>query len=146
MKELSRRRFEALAGYTRVPMIVLIVTEIEWHATEDEILLGMVTLDRIDHDFGWVILGRDERLRYRAIDVNASLESADASRAQLFERMKEHHAKPPEAYHQGDAEGPPTDFFTPVVPAARLNPFFRVLAEEERYSPARGVIEAMMHD
>jgi ribosomal protein L30 len=111
IKPLSRRRFEALAGYTRVPEIVLYVEEFEWYATRDERLIGMVVRDRIDDDFGWAILGRDERLRFRAIDVNSSLASPDEARQRLFERMREQYAKPDEDYHQGDTAGPPTDFF-----------------------------------
>jgi hypothetical protein len=144
IKTLARSRFEALAGYARSPKIVLYIEEIEWYATPDERLIGMLERDRIDHDFGWVIVGRDERLRFRAIDVNASLPSPEAARQQLFERMKEEYEKPDEAYHQGDAPGRPTDFFTPLVPEERLNRLFKILSSEERYSPARKLIEAMM--
>lgn len=144
MKELSRRRFDALAGYIRRPEIVLFVDEIEWHATSDERLIGLLALDRVDNDFSWVVLGRDERLRFRAIDVNSSLPTLDAARHQLFERMKRQYEQPDEAYHQGDAPGPPTDFLTPVVAAERLSTNFRILSSDERYSPARGLIEAMM--
>ena len=115
IKELSSRRFEALAGYIRRPEIVLCIEEIEWFATPDERLIGMLARDRIDSDFSWVLLGRDERLRFRAIDVNSSLPSPDAARQQLFERMKEQYEKPDEAYHQGDALSPPTDFFTHIA-------------------------------
>jgi hypothetical protein len=94
IKELSIRRFEALAGYIRRPEIVLCIEEIEWFATLDERLVGMLARDRIDSDFSWVILGRDERLRFRAIDLNSSLSSPDAARQQLFERMKEQYDNP----------------------------------------------------
>lgn len=144
LKALSRRRFEALAGYTRKPEIILYVEEIEWYATADERLIGMLVRDRIDDDFGWVILGRDERLRFRAIDVNSSLPTPDTARQQLFTRMREQYEKPDEAYHQGDTHGAPTDFFTPIVPEARLNRLFKILSNEERYSPARELIQAMM--
>ena len=73
VKQIGLRRFDALAGYARSPQIILYVKEIEWYATTSERLVGMLTHDRIDHDFGWVILGRDERRRFRAIDVNTSL-------------------------------------------------------------------------
>ena len=82
IKELSIRRFEALAGYIRRLEIVLCIEEIEWFATLDERLVGMLARDRIDSDFSWVILGRDERLRFRAIDLNSSLPSTDAARQQ----------------------------------------------------------------
>src|SRR5262249_25315896 len=63
---------------------------------------------------------------------------------QLFDAMAGLGPKPDEEFHQGDAPGKPTDFFTPIVPAERLNRVFKVLTEQERWSPARGVIDAMM--
>src|SRR5215469_8484579 len=51
IKELSSRRFEALAGYIRRTEIVLCIEEIEWFATLDERLVGMLARDRIDNDF-----------------------------------------------------------------------------------------------
>ena len=79
IKTLTSRRFEALAGYARSPKIVLHIEEIEWYATPDERLIGTLERDRIDHDVGWVILGRDERRRFRAIEVNVSLSAGESA-------------------------------------------------------------------
>lgn len=144
IKELSRLRFDALAGYIRDPRTVVMFEELEWYATIDERLLGMVVRDCTDDDFGWIILGRDERLRFRAITANASLESPAHARADLLIKLKERHAQPDEGYHQGDAPEPAMDFLTPLGDAASRNPHFRTLTEDARFSPARGVVEAMM--
>ncbi|WP_297494696.1 hypothetical protein [Acidocella sp.] len=141
---LSKRRFDALAGYTRQPFILLFTEEIEWHATTDERVLGIVTQDRIDDDFGWVALGRDKQLRFRAVAVNASLPSAAAARDQLLGRMRELALGPDSEFDQSDCEGPPIDFFDPLTTIDRLHPSYRLLASQERYSPARDVIAAMM--
>ena len=58
--------------------------------------------------------------------------------------MEEHYSEPDKAFHQGEAEGPPTDFLTPLVPEDRLHPTFRTLSSAPRYSPAREVTKAMM--
>jgi ribosomal protein L30 len=79
LKELSSRRFNALGGYARSPATVEFIEEIEWHATGDERLLGMLVRDRIDNDFGWIILGRDERLRFRAIAIQKFEEPPSAA-------------------------------------------------------------------
>lgn len=139
--ELSRRRFDALAAYTRLPSILLFIKELAWFATADERLIGVITEDRHDRDFGWVLLGRDERLRYRAIDQNASLPTAEASREQMFAAMARHIMLPDEAYHQGDTPKQPVDFFTPLVRPDRMNRIFSTLSEE-KYSAARDVIAA----
>jgi hypothetical protein len=107
-------------------------------------VLGLVVWDRVDQDFGWVMLGRDERLRFRAVAVQASLPSADSARNALSAKMIEAATQADTAFHQGDAVGPPVDFFTPVTASNRLHPTFELLRNEERYSPAREVISAMM--
>src|SRR3546814_1457266 len=53
-------------------------------------------------------------------------------------------AAPDAEFHQGDSERTPIDFFTPLVPAERLHPTYNILTSQERYSPARDLIAAMM--
>lgn len=144
MKELSEQRFEALAGYTRRPDLVTLLQEAGWFATADERLIGVVTWDRIDRDYGWVLLGRDRRLRFRGIAVEASLANFAQARASLDTAMAAHAAEPDQSYHQGDEAGAPVDFFAPIGPEVRLNPTFRILLEDPRYAPARELIQAMM--
>jgi ribosomal protein L30/L7E len=144
IKPLARRRFHALAGYARKPDLAVFAEEMEWCASHHERLVGMLLRDRTDDDFVLAVLARDERLCFRAIDVEASLPTLDAAREKLFARMNEHYAKPDTAFNQGDARGRPMDFFTPVVPEERLHASFRILSAAPRYSPARGLMEAMM--
>jgi hypothetical protein len=127
-----------------MPQIILYIQEIEWYAENNERLLGIVTVDRIDHDFGWVILARDERLRFRAIDVNTSLATRDAARHELFTRLVAHQSEPDEAFYQGDSVGPPMDFFQTLLPNERLHRLFSELKSGSKYSPARELIEPMM--
>lgn len=144
LRPLARRRFEALAGYTRDPKILELVEEIEWYATPDERLLGVIVHDRMDYDYGWVVLARDERLRFRAIDVGSSLATREITREQLLDAAHRHYQLSDATYYQGDAEGPPTDFFKPIAPEERLHRTFKILSREERYSPARELVRAMM--
>jgi hypothetical protein len=144
IRPLSKVRFDALAGYARSPRIVLIIEELEWYCSEDERVLGMVTLDRIDHDYGWVVFGKDEHYRFRSIDVDVSYPSVDESRSVLMAKLTEHHQQPDHEFYQGDAIGSPMDFFTPVADEQKLHPFFKNLVEGRKYSSARGIIEPMM--
>ena len=143
-RPISKLRFEALAGYIRDPNTVLIFDELEWYATADERVIGILVRDRIDDDFGCIVLGRDERLRFRAIDVDASLTTQGAARAKLFAKIKQQHALDDEEFHQRDAVGVAMDFLTPVAEESELNPTFKALSREPRWSPARGLIKAMM--
>lgn len=144
IQALDERRYLALAGYTRLPWSLAVVQEFAWFATASERVLGILTWDRRDYDFGWVVLARDERHRFRAIDVNTSLPSAAAAEAEVREAMARHEAGPDEEFHQGDNDVPAVDFFAPLAPREAWHPSFRLLVEDPRYSPARDLIAAMM--
>jgi hypothetical protein len=144
LKELSRPRFDALAGYTRQPFLALIVEEVGAYATDDERVIGIVTHDLRDDDFGWVALGRDESLRYRCLAANASVTSFNAARGSLLRRIDELSKLPDQEFHQGDEPGPPVDFFSAVAPLDRRHRIFKLLTQSRRYSCAREIIAAMM--
>ena len=144
VKTLHKQRFECLAGYTRNPMTVLLLDELAGFATDDERVLAVIVRDRQDDDFGWIAMGRDERLRYRAVDVRSGLPTFDAAVADLEVAIETLARAPDDAFHQGDAVGPTVDFFAPAVAAERRHPSFRLLAEAERFGPARAAVSAMM--
>lgn len=144
MIEINQKRFDALAGYTRLPAIILIIQEAGWFSTEDERLLGLVTWDKIDYDYGWIVLGRDQRGRFRAIDQDVSRPSFEDARNGLEAATVKHAALPDDAYFQRDEQGAPVDFFTPIVAEDRINKTFNILINEARFSPARELIGAMM--
>lgn len=144
MIEISKQRFDCLAGYARDPRTVLIFEEQGGFCSEDEQVLAIVVRDRIDDDYAWIALGRDERLRYRAVDVRHSLPTFDDAVADLGRAIDGLVRQPPEFFHQGDPDGPPVDFFAPLVAQERLHQSFRLLAEAPRYAPARAAVSAMM--
>jgi hypothetical protein len=51
MQPLSRLRFDALAGYSRSPLLGLSARELSWFQDGSEKLLGVVSLDLVDHDY-----------------------------------------------------------------------------------------------
>ncbi|WP_238318859.1 hypothetical protein [Pseudooceanicola atlanticus] len=144
MTQLDRRRFEALAGYTRHPAITLLTRELDWFSDPGERVLGTLVWDRIDDDYGWAVFGRDAVDRFRAIQANTSYSTARGAYDALMQAMAQNATKPDEAFHQGDETGAAVDFFVPVIDDDRFHPAFRMLLEDRRYSPAREIISAMM--
>jgi hypothetical protein len=144
MKPISPLRFDALAGYARQPQSILFGEEIRYFQHGGERVLGMVLRDRTDNDFGGIVLGRDRGLRFRWIAGTHFFETQRRAEAELRREMERVAALPDDEYYQGDESGRPVDFFTPVVPAHRLNPSFVCLREEEVFSAAKGIIEEMM--
>ncbi len=101
IRPLSRPRFEALL-YRREPFAEMIIEEKEWWSNETETMIGLVGLDRTDHDFSWVALGRDETGVFRAIDLRVSLPTIEAARANLHESLIVLSATNDQEFPQGD--------------------------------------------
>jgi hypothetical protein len=51
-------------------------------------LLGVITLDQVDHDYSYIMLGRDERGQFRAVDVACSHPSIEDARNALHSIMR----------------------------------------------------------
>lgn len=145
MQRISQLRFDALAGYIRDPRSALVSEEIGWYSNDDERVLGLILRDTVDNDYVSIILGRDERHCFRAVDVDSCLTSVgDAKRT--LSRGIENWTKRPEAdFRQGVGQGPAVDFFHPLVQPERLDKTFKTISSSTGYSPAREIIAAMMY-
>jgi hypothetical protein len=146
MRPLSRVRFNALAGYARRPMAVFFAEEVAWFEHGSERVLGAVLRDRTDNDFTGMVMARDRRGRFRAVDFTSTSELKRRRAEILLRREMERLAMAPDAeYYQGDEVGTPLDFFSPRAERGRLHRHFLALTEGEGFSAARGIIEPMMH-
>ncbi len=91
-----------------------------------------------------MLLGRDRLRRFRGIDMAISIPTIGAARKALDAKLQEQAAKPDESYYQGDEVGTAVDFFAPRVDPGKLHPTFKRLISDEKLSPAREIIAAMM--
>lgn len=141
---LDRRRFNLYAIGTRMSLMGHIAEEVSWWATADESLLGVVILDRIDNDYGWLILARDAIGRFRCISVDASLDSQfgaeEALRLEIARMVREEDIAA--LGDQGDTPNAPIDLLRvpPGTAPEKLHPYFRELLERPSRSPGRAVI------
>jgi hypothetical protein len=115
MKPISQLRFDALAGYIRSPQGVLISREVEWYADDRERVLGVLALDRVDGDYGGVVLGRDGLRRFRAVSMSDFADSRHVASELLKAELREWSARADEDFLQGDEKGTPMDVFVPVA-------------------------------
>jgi len=144
-KAITEARFEALA-FSRQPAIKSIVDEREWYSDQDENVLGVITWDKIDLDWGYLVLGRDERDLFRAIEVDVSLPDVEAARNKLYLRLAYYTVTGDKVFPQGDeTKRKKFEIFKLVVPEEQLNPNFRMLRESNGYSPAREIIAEIAH-
>jgi hypothetical protein len=145
MQRLSRLRFDALAGYIRDPRSALVSEEIGWYSDNDERVLGLVLRDTVDNDYVSIILGRDERRCFRAVDVDASQTSRGQAKRTLNSGIENWSKRPDVDFQQGVGKGPAVDFFRSVVRSERLNETFKSVSGSLGYSPAQEIIAAMMY-
>ena len=142
---ISQLRFNALAGYCRHPMTHQFAEEVRWFQHAGERLLTAIVRDRFDNDFGGIILGRDRRGRFRWVGASAFHNTIRDAEALLHQESRKLSAAPDEEYYQGDESGESLKYFDPIVPIDRLNENFLALVSQEGFSPAREIIEPMMH-
>jgi len=146
INRISQQRFEAFVSYTRTPQSIFFAHEFDWYATEDERLLGLLTQDKIDIDFGFVVFGRDEALRFRYIDGDTSIPTVDEAMKRLFISMEKHTATGQTIFPQGDVEQKERiNLFEPVVLERNLNKNFLHLKDSLGFSPAKEIILEMIH-
>jgi hypothetical protein len=98
LKNISRDEFHSLYHGSTLPFL----QEIEWFSDPIVRVLGVVIRDLADRDFSYVVLGRDEHGLFRAIDLQASIESQEQAGEALREKMKEHLSTGAEVFPQGD--------------------------------------------
>ena len=143
--QISKLRFDSLAGYIRELFSYAISEEISWHEHVSGRLLGTVIRDLVDDDFGGIVLAKDRQGRFRCVDVTAFSLDPTIARNQLLVSMDAWSSCSNQAFYQDHENEKAVDFFTSVVNANKLNSAFCKLASTEGFSPARGLIEAMMY-
>lgn len=63
--------------------------EVEWYADDAGNIIGIVVRDRIDNDWLYVIMGRDQEGAFRAFKTDVELPTREEARKQLQEAMRE---------------------------------------------------------
>lgn len=144
MQDIQRTRFEALAAYCRQPDALLFAEEVRWLQAYGEAILVVVIRDISDGDFSAMLLARDLKERYRWVEMTGFFATMEEALVAAPERIERIYADLEMQRAQGDEKGKAVDFFTPVVPTARLNRDFAVVTSLEGYSPAVELIKPMM--
>ncbi len=143
LTRMNRYRFEALAVWARSTMARIMYSECSHWSTSDERLIGMVTYDHTDYDYGYIVLARDRLGRYRAVHNNVSFFSRREAENVLKGRLEEMATLPDENFFQGDESGESLDFFTPAVSKKQLHANFIELTTKPGFSAALEILREM---
>ena len=87
-KIITEAAFSARAR--KSPMAAVIGQEVRWLGVDSDSVIGAVIFDKIDKDYAWVVLGPDPVGNWRAIDMNASLDSEDDAEDALRTKLEEY--------------------------------------------------------
>lgn len=143
-KTITRSRFNAFAIGTRLSGAHYVADELSWWASNDERLIGLVNRDRVDGDFGWVLLARDKIGRFRCVRVDVSYSSARRAEDSLLQEIYRviHTGEVATIGDQADETNAPIELLrlpTECDPNT-LHPYFRQLLETPAREPARAII------
>lgn len=145
LKEISKRRFDAYC-YVRSPMTMLMSREVAGFEAFDRKLLALIIFDLTDKDFGFIVLGRDVRKLFRAIEVSDQFYSSPEEAIEALSlAIKKYENDGREIYPQGDEIIPPNEIFEPQVAPSELHPYFKTLAEEPRFEAARNLVREIAY-
>lgn len=144
---ITQERFNSYF-YGRTPYVQLFSTELEWLVFEsgDVTLLATMIRCEIDKDFNAVILGRDLRRKFRAIDIIASKNSRNDLLAELDSHIDNLVASHVDGlFPQGDDVHGPFALFTHRLPPEKRNHYLQLLTEDPDYFPARVIMEELAY-
>jgi hypothetical protein len=129
----------------RHPFAFVVAEEVEWFSDADERVLGVLLRDRTDNDWNFILLGRDERGLFRHIGGKSSYVSRTVARGELIASLAAQSATGRHEFPQGDVQRKKNEIYRITVPKNRVNPLFKTLATEIRYSPAKEIIAELAY-
>ncbi len=98
---ITKEEFVDACGFT-VTDSNPVVEENGWFSDDAHSFLGVVLRDKVDDDWGYVVLARDASFRFRAVDTEVSLATRDQARMDLQMKIAKLLSKPQRIYPQGD--------------------------------------------
>lgn len=143
--QMTAERYNAYIAWTRSPVADAVGIELEFYSDKAEVLIGVLIKDRFDRDFGFVMLGRDVKWRFRCIDVSCSMTRTNARHA-LFASFRKHIASGNSVFSQGDekTDKAGVDLFNTKLPVNQQHPAFHMLCSRPHWVPARAIMSEMM--
>lgn len=142
---MTAERYNAYVAWTRSPLAGTFGFELEFFSDKAETLIGVLIEDRLDRDFGFVMLGRDIKGRFRGIETSFSMTRANARQA-LFASFRKHIASGKTVFIQGDekTDTAGVDLFNSKLPVDQQHPAFKMLCSRPHWVPARAIMSEMM--
>lgn len=88
MRFINKQEFDALTKNLTTPLFAAPMVGVQWWASDDYQVLGVLTQGRPVHEYSWVTVGRDEQLQYQMLEVGAAQPEAGAAREVLIDAIR----------------------------------------------------------
>lgn len=139
MRDISEKQFNAYC-YARQPLVRIMSNEIKWYEAGERKLLATLILDKTDQDYNFVILARDARKLFRAVNISCDHQTIEDAEIKLKRELEILVNEGQEVYPQGDETTLPHDILKPLITPDKQHEYFKVLAHEKRMEAARYLI------
>jgi len=88
IQSISEDRFNSY-NIQRHPMSIMFGTEKKWFESKENNLIGTIIKDNFDNDWAYIILAMDSDREYRAIEIEASMDSEEVAKKRLKLKLSE---------------------------------------------------------
>ncbi len=139
MKPLNPNKAHLLLLFTRTPSIKMVNKELEYYQSDDEDLIGFVSVDNIDHTYHAMLFDRNSLGRYENVDMSLDYNTIDEARDNLADMM-DNYVRDNDALKR---EGKKNDYYTLVAEKSQIHPNFMILKDDGFYTAAKRVIEEL---
>ena len=146
VRQLSKNQFQDFPHPPRPDFFDSIVEEREWYSCDEENTLGVVFRDKIDDDWAYVVLQLGDDSLFRCVSVETDFEDINSARDGLLVEIAQISREFKRA--GGDKFATDTeskDPFVPIISPAKLNSLFKIVANMDSYTPARGMIREIFN-
>ena len=144
IESISRRKFEALI-FIREAWLPVHWEEVEWYDGFGKVL-AVIAQNRLDKDFCFVVLARDERKVFRLhLLAPKMFGTLDKARSALMITLEPFEYDGKVVYEQSPIKKKEIELFKPIVPEHKQHQFFQLLAKDKYYEGAKNIIEHSAH-
>lgn len=137
---ISKKLFNIYLLFTREPITQYLFKDLEYFTNGNGRLLGLINFDITDEDYYACILSRDKSMQYRAELVEASIETIEAAREWIDEKMANNLI----TYHD-DNKLDYFDVFKELQNQNKQHPHYKLLKDGENQLAAKETIKEVSY-
>lgn len=134
--KINKNRFDIYMLFTRKPQMNLFAKELEFYSNNGPYILGVILIDKIDKDYTYLLMSRDENRQFRAFEVESNFKKIEEARNKLIRRIKWHTLNNLKIVKQ-KANKQGLDLFKIIVSGNKIHPYFVKVKDDNQFYPSK---------